>query len=130
MYARTNQNEPVNGCTIDEQVETLKAHCMQQGKEIVGIFIDEGVSGIHLKSQHSLLKLLEEAKRGLFDEVLVWKIDRLARQTLDVLQTVDILEEHNVTFTSLHERFDASTRHGRFVLQMIAAAGEFGQQNL
>ncbi|WP_372814272.1 recombinase family protein [Paenibacillus sp.] len=132
LYARTNQaeNEP-NTISTEHQVDMLIAHCKQEGKEIIGIYSDDvGASGIHIMNQHSLLQLLETAKQGLFDEVLVWKIDRLARKTIDVLQTVDMLEKYNVNLISLSENFDASTRMGRFTLQMIAAVGELGHNSL
>ncbi|MEK3719259.1 recombinase family protein [Paenibacillus sp. FSL H8-0034] len=126
IYARTNRNEhSESSWTIEEQVEKLKSHCHLEGKEIVSIFSDKAVSGIHVENQHSLLQLLEAAKQGLFDEMLVCNINRVARTTADILEIAGLLDKHGVTFTSISEKFDTSTRMGKFTLQMMAAIAEF-----
>jgi site-specific DNA recombinase len=42
------------------------------------------------------MQKLNDAKEGVFDEVLVWKINRIARKNIDLLQIVDILNKKNV----------------------------------
>ncbi|WP_339192768.1 recombinase family protein [Paenibacillus sp. FSL W8-1287] len=127
LYARTNQasNEP-NANSIEHQLDTMKAQCEREGKEIAAIFIDEGVSGNDLEQAHSMKKLLKEAAEGKFDEVLVHDLSRLGRKTVDVLGIVSELERIHVKVRLLAENFDTSAPMGKFVLQIMAAVLESG----
>jgi site-specific DNA recombinase len=63
------------------------------GFEIVEVYADDGVSGaIPLHERPAGQKLLADAKEGNFDTVLVYKLDRLARTQLGLLDANDRLE--------------------------------------
>ncbi len=62
------------------------------------LFKDKGVSGKVLFEERPMSKqLLEEAKNGLIDEVKVIHLDRLGRNTEDVLKTIRTFHEYNVS---------------------------------
>ncbi|SHK53306.1 site-specific DNA recombinase [Paramaledivibacter caminithermalis DSM 15212] len=61
----------------------------------------------------------------MFDEVIVWKTSRLARNILDLLQIVNILEKNDVTFKSMTEPYDTSTPTGKLMISMLASIAEF-----
>lgn len=46
--------------------------------------------------------------------------DRLGRNTIDVLQTVEMLQAKGVKIISLREKFDLSTSVGKAMLTMMA----------
>src|SRR5690606_19366686 len=71
-----------------------------------------------------------DAKEGKFDEVLVWKINRLARNSVDLQQIIDTLQKHNVKFRSFTENFETETPMGRFALQMMGAVGELERNTI
>lgn len=120
IYARTNQaHEGVEG-----QLRALRTYCEANGKEIYTEYVDEGVSGMSMKGRHSLQRLLEGAEKQEFQEVIVWKINRLARNVLDVMSIVSKLDSCGVTLRSITESIESSTPIGKFALQMMAAVTE------
>ena len=64
------------------------------------IFTDHGVSGT-AASRPELDKLLDHLRKG--DEVVVWKLDRLGRNTRNLLALIDDLERRGVHFRSVTE---------------------------
>jgi DNA invertase Pin-like site-specific DNA recombinase len=58
-----------------------------------------------------LAALMEYVRAG--DTVVVWKLDRLGRNTLHVLETVKALNERGVTLVSVTDGIDSSTAAGR-----------------
>ncbi len=42
---------------------------------------DRGVSGKSMKGRYELQRLLQDAKDNKFDEVIVWKFNRMAKKT-------------------------------------------------
>jgi DNA invertase Pin-like site-specific DNA recombinase len=80
---------------------------------------DEAVSGsIPALQRPALADVLKLAKEG--DTVVVVAIDRLGRNTLDVLDTVETLRKKGVSVVSLRENFDLSTPFGGFMLTLLA----------
>ena len=73
-------------------------------------------------------EVLENLDSG--DTLVVWKLDRLGRKTIHLLQTIEDLEERGVGFVSLMEGFDATTTAGKLMFQMMCACAEFERNNL
>ncbi len=62
------------------------------------LYVDKGVSGrVFFAERPQSKQLLEDAKNGLIDEVKVIHLDRLGRNTEDVLRTIRTLHEYNVS---------------------------------
>jgi len=61
---------------------------------------------------------------GAADAFVIWKVDRAARNTLDLLTLVRDLEDQGAEFASVTEQFDTSTSMGRTMMTMVAALAE------
>ncbi|OME28914.1 resolvase [Paenibacillus odorifer] len=131
IYARVSTEEQAEfGYSIDAQLDTLRAYCNLHQKTIVGEYVDRGVSGKSIDGRYELQKLLRDAKQGLFDEVLVWKINRISRRTIDLLKIVEELGQQRITFRSFSENFETETAMGKFALQMLGAVGELERNTI
>jgi len=64
------------------------------------------------------------------DRVIVPAIDRLGRNTVDVLTTVEALREKGVAVVSIREGFDMATSMGKMMLTMLAAVAELERENI
>lgn len=73
-----------------------------------------------------MAKLLEYAKAG--DTVIVWRIDRLGRSLVDVLNTVELLRGHGIQVRSLSDGIDPATSTGRLMLHMLATLAEYERE--
>src|SRR5262249_16344453 len=74
-----------------------------------------------------LARLLKAARPD--DTVVVCRLDRLARSTRDLLNTLDRLAKARVGFKSLRETaVDTTTAQGRLVVSILAAISEFERE--
>jgi site-specific DNA recombinase len=78
IYARVSSEEQREGQTIDSQIAELERFAAAQSWVVVGIYKDEGWSGAVLV-RPELDRLRDDAKKKLFDIVLLNDVDRLAR---------------------------------------------------
>ena len=62
------------------------------------------------------------------DTVVVWKLDRLGRNTLHILETVKALTDAGVTLISTTDGIDSSTAAGRMVIGVLASMAEFERE--
>ena len=71
-------------------------------------------------------KLLAYAEAG--DTVVVWRVDRLGRSLIDVLNTVKLLRERGIEVKSISDSIDPSTTSGRLMLNMLATLAEYERE--
>jgi len=71
-------------------------------------------------------KLLEYAEEG--DTVVVWRVDRLGRSLIDVLNTVALLRGRGVQVRSISDGIDPATSTGRLMLNMLATLAEYERE--
>ena len=61
------------------------------------------------------------------DTIVVWKLDRLARSTRDLLETMEAIREAGGKFQSLSEPWaDTTTHAGKMIMNIFAGIAEFG----
>lgn len=114
--------------TGEQSVESQR-HDIEQRYNVEEWFADEGVSGaVRAADRLGFAKLLSYVRKG--DTLIVGAIDRLGRDTLDVLATVDTLRERGVTIISKREGFDLSTPIGKAMLTMLVAVAELERSNI
>lgn len=70
-----------------------------------------------------LMLLLDMVHQG--DKIVVWKLDRLARNMLDLMKIVKTLEDKGASLEILDQAIDTSTASGKAFLQMLGVFAEF-----
>lgn len=114
--------------TGDQSVEAQR-HSIGQLHKVEEWFADEGISGVvRAADRPGFAKLLSYVRKG--DTLIVGAVDRLGRDTLDVLATVETLKAKGVAIISLREGFDLSTPIGKAMLTMLAAVAELERSNI
>lgn len=131
LYARVSTTEQAEeGYSIDAQINSIRLLCDSLGKVVVKEYVDRGISGKSIEKRLSLQELMEDAKSDVFDEVIVWKINRLARNHLDLLKIVEHLDKYEIGFRSVTEPFDTSSAVGKLLLNMLGSIGEFERETI
>jgi len=126
LYLRVSTDEQRDRATIEIQSEFLEQYRSLYELEVAEIYKDDGVSGtIPLHERPGGRRLLEDAKEGKFDAVLVYKLDRLGRTLLVIVDAHDRLQEAGVALRSATEPIDTSTPSGRLIFQMLASFAEY-----
>ena len=62
------------------------------------------------------------------DTVVVWKLDRLGRNTLHILETVKALTDRGVTLISTTDGIDSSTAAGRMMIGVLGSLAEYERE--
>jgi DNA invertase Pin-like site-specific DNA recombinase len=112
-YARVSTNEQ----SVDMQLAALSK---------AGVHPDnmhsEQVSGVAQK-RPKLDLAFKDAREG--DTFVVWKLDRMGRSLLDLLDRLHTLESKGVHFRSLTEGIDTTTPGGRLIMHVMGALAQF-----
>src|SRR6516165_1723074 len=122
LYVRVSTDKQ----TVENQVASLTEVAKGRGWEIVATFNDAGISGAKgRKDRPGLDQLLKDASKGRFDVVMTWAIDRLGRSLVDLLATVQHLENCGVDLFIDQQSIDTTTPTGKLMFQIVGAFAEF-----
>ncbi|MGO4382631.1 recombinase family protein [Specibacter sp. RAF43] len=112
--------------TTDQDARMQIAALVEAGVAEEKIFIDHMSGAKTSKERPGLTELLKYAREG--DEVYCWRIDRLGRSLIDVLNTVNEMMAKGIALHSLIDGVDPSTSSGRLQLGLFATLAEYERE--
>lgn len=111
-YARVS----TDGQSVEAQTATLAAHGCER-------IFSETASGAK-SNREALAQAIESLGAG--DLLVVTRLDRLARSTLDLLTVLHAIDDRGAAFRSLADPWaDTSTPHGRLMVAVLGGLAEF-----
>ena len=111
-YARVSTQDQ----NLDLQLKSLKKAGCQK-------IFREKVSGFN-RQRPEFQRMLDQIRPG--DIIVVWKLDRLARSTRDLLNTMETINEAGGKFQSVSEPWaDTTTHAGKMIMTVFAGIAEF-----
>lgn len=126
LYIRVSTVEQAReGYSLAAQEKVLRGYCKLKKYQIVNVYSDEGISGSTITKRPGMLKMLEDARTGAFNIILVWKLTRFSRSLKDLLNTCDELEKIDIYLESYSEKFDGRTPAGRLMRGVIGLIAQF-----
>ncbi len=133
IYTRKSSEEGLEQDfnSLDAQHEACAAYITSQKNEgwvqVMDRYDDGGISGGTLE-RPGLQRLLADVDRGVIDQILVYKIDRLTRSLADFSKIVDILDKTGASFVSVTQSFNTATSMGRLTLNMLLSFAQFERE--
>jgi site-specific DNA recombinase len=121
VYLRVSTEEQRERQSIVTQRECADRYCALHKLTVSAVYSDDGVSGtLPLHTRPAGSRILPDARLHRFDQLLVYKLDRLGRETRLTLEAVAGLEQCGVRVRSLTEEFDTATASGRLMLTLLS----------
>lgn len=119
IYARVStQDQAREGFSLEEQEERLRALCTYKGYDVIGIYIDAGISGKNT-NRPEFQRMMADIKNKRINRILTLKLDRLTRSIIDLENLVRYLEEYECSLEAAYEEINTSNANGRFFVRML-----------
>ena len=126
-YSRFSSNNQRTE-SIDAQQRAIYKYIAENKYTPVGDYVDEAVTGTNLQ-RPGFQSMLDDAKKGMFDVVIVHKMDRFSRDVYDALDVQRKLAFYGVRIESVIERFE-ETPEGQLQKVIQLGVGQYYSQNL
>ena len=121
IYARVSTTD--KGQDPELQLGQLREYAHARGWTMHQEYVDNGISGAK-ERRPALDQLMGDARRRLFDAVLVWRFDRFARSTRHLINTLHEFRHLGIAFVSYQENLDTSSPMGEAMFTIIGAMAQ------
>ena len=97
-YSSDNQREE----SIEGQIRECQAYAERSGIDIVGTYIDRAFSA-KTDKRPDFQRMIKDSAKKTFETVIVWKLDRFARNRYDSAHYKSMLKKNGVRVISATE---------------------------
>lgn len=122
-YCRVSKPEQ----NLNNQLLALREYSKRNDFEIVGEYLEQGVSGSKT-SRPKLDAMLKDMRVGKFNAIIVWKFDRLGRNTKHLLDVLEEMKNKNVRLIATSQNIDTGTSMGKFFFTILAGFSEMERE--
>jgi site-specific DNA recombinase len=129
LYTRISTDETNQPYSLGAQRDRLETYLSAQPGSTITARYEDRASGKSLE-RPGLTAARHAARAGLFDLLLVFRVDRLSRNLGQLAGLMEELEQAGVAFQSASEPFETSTPAGRMMLQMLGVFAEFERASI
>ena len=125
----SSDKQAKEGDSIPAQLDALNKYANERKYEIIGTFVDDGVSGTKY-DRDELQKLLSLVEQDKVDIIVFTKLDRWFRSIRHYINTQALLDAHGVNWTAIWEPiYDTTTPQGRLIVNQMMSIAQFEAEN-
>jgi len=129
IYVRVSSKESAKeGYSLEAQKQKLSAYAEIKEWDVYKIYEDAGISGKSIKGRKAFQEMMKDAYAKNFSGILIFKLDRAFRNTLDALKTLDTLKEIEVDLISISEQIDTTTAMGKMFFTIISSFAQMERE--
>lgn len=128
-YSRVSTGRQVDGSSLGTQAQTCRDDIARRGWTPAGEYIERGVSGAR-ESRPALDKLVADAEAGMFDAVVVAKLDRLGRSLFHLAKLTADFQRQGVRMVVVADGVDTGTETGRLLVGILGSIAEWERQRI
>lgn len=126
IYSRVSTNSQ----DYKRQTEELLEFSKNMNYEVVSIFEEKISGGKKNEERPELMKMINFIKKNKIDKVLCWELSRLGRNTIEVLKTIQLLNENcislyikNYSIETLNDKCEINPM-SQFLIQILTSVSE------
>lgn len=121
-YARISMESERMNHSLSAQISYYSALIQRNPDwEYAGVYADDGISGTGIEKRDEFKRMLDDAEHGKIDIILTKSIQRFARNTVDLLETVRHLKDIGVEVRFEKENINSMSGDGELMMTILAS---------
>ncbi|MBS5306444.1 recombinase family protein [Clostridium sp.] len=125
-YLRKSVKGDDSSISIEAQLEIIKNYFNKENCEFT-VYEDNGFSGGNI-NRPAFTKMMQE--RNNYNVIACYKLDRMARNTLDFLTTFEMLKKEGIDLVCVQDNYDPRTPSGKMMMTLLASLAEMERENI
>lgn len=124
-YARVSTDKDDQLNSLENQSNYFKDMISENKKwNLVGEYIDEGISGTSIKNRDKFLKMIDDSKMGKLDLILTKEISRFSRNVIDSIKYTEELLNNGTVVYFLSDNINTIYPDSEFRLTLMSSLAQ------
>lgn len=129
IYTRVSTTDQAReGHSLEEQEKRLRAMCEANGYTVFKVYTDAGISGKYAENRPAYQKMLKDMKKGKFNLIVAFKMDRLSRSIIDFEEFFNEIKKYGCGVELLCEKIDTSGAAGMMFARILGILAQFERE--
>ena len=124
----TNKDDQVN--SFEAQKAFFTEYAEKNNLNLIRIYADKGITGTSTKKRIEFNQMMQDSEREIFDTILVKDVSRLARNTVDLLDSVRKLKALNIEVIFITADMTTYSKDSELLLTMLGAVAQEESVNM
>lgn len=124
----TNKEDQIN--SFEAQKIFFTEYAEKNNLNLIKIYADEGITGTSTKKRIEFNQMMSDSEKKIFDTVLVKDVSRLARNTVDLLQSIRKLKSLSIEVVFITADMTAYDGNSELLLTMLGAVAQEESVNM
>lgn len=122
--------------STERQIAELTDYATRNGHELVKVFTEQISGAVKNEKRAQLSEMIKYATTKGIDKVIVWELSRLGRNTLEVLKTIEVLNENKINLHILTTNMETLDNKGeinpitRLILTIMSELGAMERKQI
>ena len=128
-YVRVSTiNQVEEGVSLEAQRRKIEAYCELHDLLLSEIIQDAGISGKSVNGRPGMQSVIDKVKSRKVDNVIVFKLDRLARNLKEACEISELMQKKAVALHSISEKIDTGSATGKLFYHILSAMNQWERE--
>ena len=128
-YVRYSDHKQDDGYSVEYQKAEIEEYCARHGIDIMNYHIDQAVSGTKVAGREEFFSLISAVKDGAVDVIVVYKLNRLFRNSYESQKYRKLFRKHGVKLMSVTQQIDEDSASGRLTTNILSDIDQYSSEN-
>lgn len=129
-YIRYSDHKQDDGFSVEYQTAEIEEFCARNGIDLYHMHIDQAQSGTKVAGREEFFALINAVKDGAVDVIVVYKLNRLFRNSYESQKYRKLFRKHGVKLMSVTQQIDEDTSSGRLTTNILSDIDQYQSETI
>ena len=129
-YIRYSDHRQDDGFSVEYQIAEIEEYCQRNNIEIVHHHIDQAQTATKVAGREEFFRLIEAVKAGDVDTIVIYKLNRMFRNSYESQKYRNLFRKHGVKLVSVTQHIDEDTSSGRLTANILSNIDQFQSETI
>lgn len=129
-YIRYSDHKQDDGFSVEYQIAEIEEYCARHNIEIVHHHIDQAQTATKVAGREEFFRLVEAVKAGGVDTIVIYKLNRMFRNSYESQKYRNLFRKHGVKLVSVTQHLDEDTSSGRLTANILSNIDQFQSETI
>lgn len=129
-YVRYSDHKQDDGFSVEYQIAEIEEFCERNNIDIMHHHIDQAQTATKVAGREEFFRLIDAVKAGEVDVIVVYKLNRMFRNSYESSKYRNLFRKHGVKLMSVTQHIDEETSSGRLTANILSNIDQFQSETI